>query len=139
MLPNKSFGNKTYDVLKYIALVVLPAIGALYFGLAGIWDLPKVNEVLGTIAVLDTVLGLILKKSNDVYMQSDARFDGKIEVEEREDGGKTASMVVEGDPEQALEKQELTFKVDGPQTPVDDFDVQPKRRIRNQKGQFTKE
>ena len=32
--------DKTYDILKWVALVLLPALGTLYFGLAGIWGFP---------------------------------------------------------------------------------------------------
>ena len=59
--------NKVYDVLKYIALIVLPALGALYFGLAKIWGFPYATEIVGTISVVDTFLGAILKISNDNY------------------------------------------------------------------------
>lgn len=41
--------NKIYDVLKYIALIVLPAIGTLYFAVAGIWGLPYGEQIVGTI------------------------------------------------------------------------------------------
>jgi hypothetical protein len=40
--------NKTYDALKWIAQYLLPAIGALYFALAGVWGLPHGEEVVGT-------------------------------------------------------------------------------------------
>jgi len=59
--------NKVYDILKYIALIVLPAIGALYFALAKIWGFPYATEIVGTIAAIDTFLGAILKISNDQY------------------------------------------------------------------------
>lgn len=59
--------NKVYDILKYIALIVLPAVGALYFGLAKIWGLPYATEIVGTISVVDTFLGAILKLSTDQY------------------------------------------------------------------------
>ena len=59
--------NKTYDVLKYIAQIVLPAIGALYFGLAKIWGFPYATEVVGTISVVDAFLGAVLKISTDQY------------------------------------------------------------------------
>lgn len=59
--------NKTYDILKYIALIVLPAIGAAYFGLAQIWGLPYGEEIVGTITVIDTLLGALLKISTDEY------------------------------------------------------------------------
>lgn len=52
--------NKTYDVLKTIALIWLPALGTLYFSLAGIWDLPYPEQVVGTITAVDTFLGAVL-------------------------------------------------------------------------------
>lgn len=39
--------NKTYDLLKWVALILLPALGALYFGLASIWGLPYGEEEIG--------------------------------------------------------------------------------------------
>lgn len=52
--------NKTYDVLKLIAQILLPALGTLYFALSGIWGLPYGEQVVGTIAAIDTFLGTIL-------------------------------------------------------------------------------
>ena len=52
--------NKTYDILKWIAMVVLPALGTLYFALAGIWGFPYGEEIVGTITAVDTFLGVIL-------------------------------------------------------------------------------
>ena len=59
--------NKTYDILKYIAQVILPAIGTLYFALAGIWGFPYGEQIVGTITAIDTVLGVALKISSDNY------------------------------------------------------------------------
>lgn len=59
--------NKTYDVLKYICQYVLPALGTLYFALAKIWDLPYGQEVIGTIAAIDTFLGTLLGISSYSY------------------------------------------------------------------------
>lgn len=59
--------NKTYDVLKWIALVVLPALGTLYFALAGIWHLPYGEQIVGTITAIDTFLGALLGISNIKY------------------------------------------------------------------------
>lgn len=59
--------NKTYDILKWIAMYVLPAIGTLYFALAGIWGFPYGEEVVGTIAAVDTFLGVILGISTAQY------------------------------------------------------------------------
>jgi hypothetical protein len=59
--------NKIYDVLKYVAQIVLPAIATLYFALAGIWGLPYGEEVVGTITAVDTFLGVILGISSANY------------------------------------------------------------------------
>ncbi len=62
-----TFSNKTYDILKWIALCLLPAIGTLYFALAGIWNFPYGEEVVGTITAADTFLGVILGISSANY------------------------------------------------------------------------
>lgn len=59
--------NKTYDVLKYIAQIVLPALATLYGALAGIWGLPYGEAIVGTISAVDLFLGACLKISSDGY------------------------------------------------------------------------
>lgn len=59
--------NKTYDFLKWVAMLLLPALGTLYFTLGGIWGFPYGEEVVGTITALDTFLGVILGISNAQY------------------------------------------------------------------------
>jgi hypothetical protein len=59
--------NKTYDILKYIAQIILPALATLYFALAGIWGFPYGEEIVGTITAVDTFLGVILGISSANY------------------------------------------------------------------------
>lgn len=59
--------NKTYDILKYVAQIVLPALGTLYFALASIWHLPYGEEIVGTITAVDTFLGAVLMISSSNY------------------------------------------------------------------------
>ena len=59
--------NKMYDVLKWLAMVALPAIATLYFALAGIWGLPYAEEVVGTITAVNTFLGVLLGISTAQY------------------------------------------------------------------------
>lgn len=59
--------NKTYDVLKWIAQILLPAIGTLYFALAGIWGFPYGEQIVGTITAIDAFLGAILGISTKMY------------------------------------------------------------------------
>ena len=59
--------NKTYDVLKWIAMVVLPAIGTLYSLLAALWGFPYVEQIVGTITGVATCLGTVLGISSAKY------------------------------------------------------------------------
>ena len=59
--------NKMYDVLKWIAMVVLPALGTLYFALASIWGFPYAEEIVGTITAVDTCLGVLLGITSAQY------------------------------------------------------------------------
>ena len=52
--------NKQYDILKWIALIALPAAGTLYFTLATIWGFPYGDQIVGTITAVDTFLGALL-------------------------------------------------------------------------------
>ena len=59
--------NKTYDILKYIAMILLPALATLYFGLASIWKLPYSEEIVGTITSIDAFMGALLGISTYNY------------------------------------------------------------------------
>lgn len=62
-----TMSNKTYDLLKWIAMVVLPGLGTFYFALAGIWGLPYGEQIVGTITAIDTLLGALLGISTSQY------------------------------------------------------------------------
>lgn len=59
--------NKTYDALKWVALIVLPAIGLLYGSLADIWNLPCAEQIPETITAVELFLGAVLGISNITY------------------------------------------------------------------------
>lgn len=59
--------NKAYDILKWIALILLPAITTAYFGLAQLWHFPHAEEIVGTLTIIDTFLGAILGISTSSY------------------------------------------------------------------------
>jgi TRAP-type uncharacterized transport system fused permease subunit len=59
--------NSVYDVLKYIAQIVLPALGTLYFAIANIWGLPYGEQIVGTITAIDAFLGVLLGISSNTY------------------------------------------------------------------------
>ena len=62
--------NKLYDVLKWIAMVLLPATATLYFALAGIWGFPYGEEIVGTITAVDTFLGVLLGITSAQYKKN---------------------------------------------------------------------
>ena len=59
--------DKVYNTLKWITMIALPAIGTLYFALAGIWGLPYGEQIVGTITAVDTCLGVLLGISTAQY------------------------------------------------------------------------
>lgn len=59
--------NKTYDILKYIALIALPAIATAYTALGEVWGFPLVTEIGTTIMIVDTLLGALLQISSASY------------------------------------------------------------------------
>ena len=61
--------NEVYDKLKFVAQIVLPAAGTLYFALAGVWGLPYGEQIVGTITAVDTFLGVLLGISTAQYKQ----------------------------------------------------------------------
>ena len=59
--------NKTYDILKYITQIIIPAVGTHYFALAGIWGFPYGEQIVGTLTAIDTFLGVCLGISSAQY------------------------------------------------------------------------
>lgn len=110
--------NGAYDKLKHTVAIVLPALAALYIGLAQIWHFPNPDGVAGTVAAVNTFLGVLLGFSTKSYNNSDARYAGEIQVSDSGDK-KTYSLVVNGDPADLQNMDEATFKVnDTGATPI---------------------
>ena len=63
--------KKVYDVLKWIAQYLLPALGTLYFALSTIWGFPYGEQVVGTITAIDAFLGTILGLSSATYYKNE--------------------------------------------------------------------
>lgn len=82
--------SKTYDVLKSIALIWLPAISALYVGLAQVWGselFPFAEQIAGTIALVVTFMGAVLQISSKNYWAEQNPLKGS-DIENLEDGGR---------------------------------------------------
>lgn len=105
------FSNSTYNKLKFLTQILLPALGTLYFTLAGIWGLPSAEEVVGTIVAIDTFLGVALQLSTNAYNKSDERFDGSLDIHDVEGDKKSFMLNLNGDPAELQNKDEIRFKV----------------------------
>jgi putative holin Dp-1 len=107
--PKVQLKGKVYDVTKQIALVWLPAVGALYFALAQIWNLPNPEDVSGSILAVDTFLGVVLGISSNTYNKSEERFAGTLAIQDGEEG--STLRLVGVDPVALMNRPEVTFKM----------------------------
>jgi len=103
--------DSKYNALKQSVTIILPAVGALYFALAQIWNLPKSEEVVGSIASLNTFLGMLLGVSTKSYNKSDAKYAGALVVRETEEK-KIFALELNEEPEKLENKDEVTFRIE---------------------------
>lgn len=73
--------NKTYDVLKFIAQIVLPALGTLYAALAKVWGFPYGAEIVATITAIDAFLGAMLGLSSMSYYKQGKDVLGTLAID----------------------------------------------------------
>lgn len=100
---------KIYDKLKLSALVIIPAFSSLYFGLGQVWGLPGVKQVIGTLAVLTTVLGFVLGRASRNYQG--VIGNGVISVHPTVDGPPALSLDLDQLPENIESMKALHLKV----------------------------
>ncbi len=108
-----NMSGKTYDVLKYIAQIVLPGLGTLYFALASIWGLPYGEQVVGTITAIDAFLGVLLGISSDRYYAEGRDTDGVLMIDTHGDEEKwLLQMKPEINEEEIQGKHSIKLSVD---------------------------
>lgn len=108
--------NGLYNTLKWIAQIFLPALGTLYFALAGIWSLGHAQQVVGTITAVDFFLGALLSLATKQYINSGAAYDGTIDVLQT-DTAKQFQLNFDQDPYDLDQKDSVTLKVNGATSP----------------------
>lgn len=104
-------GDRTYQVMKQMTQVVLPALATFYFAMTQIWNLPLGIEVVGTITAICTFLGVSLGISTHAYNKTDEKYDGRIVINE-DDNKKNYQLVLKNDPDTIDQSKEILFKVD---------------------------
>lgn len=103
--------GRTYAVLKFLAMVAFPAFGTLYFTLAGIWNLPAAEQVVGTVVAVDAFIGVLLQLSSTAYNKNEVGKGTFKVVDNEHKPGKTFSLELDDDPEEMVNKDQLVFKV----------------------------
>lgn len=100
------FSNKTYDILKLVAQIILPGLGTLYFALSQIWGLPYGEEIVGTITAIDTFLGGLLGYSSSKY-----EGDGVMIVDDTDADKTVYRMELNSNVEDLADKESVIFSV----------------------------
>lgn len=59
--------NKTYDILKYVALLIMPALATFVNAVGIVWGIPYTNEATATITAFGVFLGAALGISSKNY------------------------------------------------------------------------
>ena len=85
--------NQTYDLLKWLALIALPAIVTLVAALGDIWGIPHSAQVAASISAFAVCLGTCLDRSSKKY--AELKFDDDADEEPREDIEAKADEVAE--------------------------------------------
>lgn len=110
--------NTTYDRLKWIAQVFLPALATFYAALGSAWGWDYITPVVLTITALDTFLGVLLGLSKKSYENSDAKYDGALVMTPNADDDKIKMDLSNLTAEDLEKRRDITIKVVGPnQTP----------------------
>jgi len=101
-----TLSDKTYNRLKWIAQYLLPALAALWLGLAKVWNLPLGSEIGATISLIDVFLGAVLGISSKNY-----QGDGSLVINTTDPEKDVYSLELNGDIADLSEKKSVTFMV----------------------------
>lgn len=100
--------NKVYDVIKWIVLIVIPAIITLYSTIGGIWGFPYVQQITGTLAAIDVFLGVVMKVSGVSYNKT---YDGVLNIDTISDDETDRYLFEVDDLDNLADKDKITLKI----------------------------
>lgn len=103
--------TQTYDILKYIARYVLPALGTLYFAIATIWGLPYGEQIVGTISAIDIFLATILGISAYQYDKAGKDISGTLYIDELPNASIDSFVKFDESEEAISEKDTIKLRV----------------------------
>lgn len=103
--------SKVYDILKWVAQILIPAAGTLYFALDQIWGIFDAERIVGTLTAVDVFLGVVLGVSTMNYNKSGRNVDGDMIVDTSHPDKDVFRMALNGDPSDMVGKRKVTFRV----------------------------
>ncbi len=104
--------DKTYNLVKKLVQVIIPATGALYFALSKIWGLPHGEDVVGSLMAIATFLGVVLGISSAQYTASGAAYQGHLTVQPNADGvNRVTAFHLNKDPKDLEGEKSITVKI----------------------------
>ncbi len=68
--PKGLIPDKLYDILKWVAIIVMPALATFVVGLGGIWSVPYAGQIAATVTAIGVLLGALLGLSSVKYGNS---------------------------------------------------------------------
>ena len=78
--------NRTYDILKWVALVVIPASATLVLTVGEIWGLPYYDNIGATISAIGLFIAAVIGvSSKDYYQIEPIDIEGMEYIEDEED------------------------------------------------------
>lgn len=98
--------NKTYDVLKWIAMYLLPGLATLWLTLGKVWSLPYTTEIGASISAVDVFLAFILGLSKSKYTG-----DGTMVVNSTDPEKDVYRFEFDGNVAELADKKTVTFVV----------------------------
>lgn len=111
------FNSNVYDKLKFIALVVLPALATLVVAVNPLWDIPNQDAISGTIIAIDTFLGALLGLSSKQYNQAQENtFDGYLDAEgeDPDTGHPNMKLVITKPPQEIFDGKDVRLRIGRP-------------------------
>lgn len=105
---------KLYDFIKFLVLIVMPALTTLWLALANAWNLDYMTNIAVTLTAITAFLGSLVGVSSRNFNNNE-KFVGETWLAPTDDGWKRIFNVTsdEIDPD----RKEISFKVVDSQTP----------------------
>lgn len=111
--------SKLYDVLKFLAMIALPAFATFYVTLAGIWSLPASDQIVGTTVAVDTLLGVLLGISSAKYK------DGTLQVHQYDEETGHIGLDLKDNPKALTGKKQIVLRIKATKGPPPDESATP--------------